>query len=125
MDIKSGKIFGLAEVDIETPDELKDIYAEFQPNQKRAKISRDDIGEHMKRFAIENDLLKKPTQSLLSSYFATKILLATPLLKWYLSHGLIVTKVYQVIQFKPVKCFEKFGEEIVINLNKSSQTLTN
>ena len=43
---------------------------------------------------------------------ATKILLASPLLKWYLSHGLKVTKIYKVIEYTAVKCFESFTNEI-------------
>jgi len=112
-EIQEGTIFGFAEVDIFTPDSLKKVFAEFQPIQKHAFLSREDIGEHMRAFAIENDLLKKPTKTLLNSYYAKKILLATPLLQWYLNHGLKVTKLYQVIQYKPTRCFEKFGEAIM------------
>ena len=43
---------------------------------------------------------------------AKKILLATPLLQWYLAHGLQVTKIYQVIEFTPVACFAKFEKEV-------------
>ena len=113
-EIKDGRMFGMAEVDIETPDSLKGIFAEFQPIQKHAYLSRDDIGEHMKKFAQENGLLKKPSKTLLNSYFAQKILLSTPLLQWYINHGLKVTKLYQVIQFKLSKCFHKFGEEVML-----------
>ena len=41
-----------------------------------------------------------------------KILLATPLLKWYLEHGLEVTKVHQVIEFTPEPCFKPFGDAV-------------
>ena len=42
----------------------------------------------------------------------TEILLITPLLKWYLEHGLVVTKVYEVIQFKPIRCFKEFTDQV-------------
>lgn len=112
-EIQSGKMFGMAEVDIETPESLKEIYSEYQPIQKHANVSRNDIGDHMRKFAEENGLLKKPTRSLLNSYFGKKILLATPLLQWYLNHGLVVTKLYQVIQYKPSKCFDQFGQAVM------------
>ena len=112
-EVKSGDLFGMVECDIETPKELEDLYGEFQPIAKHAFLSRNDIGEHMKRFCAENDLLKKPTKALLCSYFGRKILLATPLLQWYLNHGLKVTKVYQVVQYKPIACFKQFGEEVM------------
>ena len=40
------------------------------------------------------------------------MLLATPLLKWYLEHGLEVTKVHQVIEFTPEPCFKPFGDAV-------------
>ena len=63
-------------------------------------MSRGDIGEHMREFAEREGLLKKPRRSLIGSMVGHRILLATPLLKWYLSHGLIVDHTYEVIQYK-------------------------
>ena len=40
------------------------------------------------------------------------MLLATPLLKWYLDHGLEVTKINQVIEFKPQRCFYQFVQDV-------------
>ena len=51
-------------------------------------------------------------RSLIGSLKGEKILLATPLLKWYLEHGLKVTKVYQVIEFTPKPCFKQFGDAL-------------
>lgn len=112
-DVIEGKIFGMVEVDIHTPEKYKDLYSEFQPISKHAMISRDDIGKQMKIFAQDNELLKNPMKTLLNSYYANKILIATPLLRWYLTHGLVCTKVYQVLQYKPSKCFQKFAKEVV------------
>lgn len=112
-EVESGKMFGMVEVDLETPPEHYRATAEFQPVIKRVAISRDDIGDHMRKFAEDNGLLKRPSETLICSYFAKKILLATPLLQWYLNHGLKVTKVYQVIQYKPAKCFARFGQEVM------------
>ena len=39
---------------------------------------------------------------------AKKILLATPLLQWYMAHGLKVSKIYKVVEFTPSKCFSRF-----------------
>lgn len=112
-DIKTGKIFGLVEIDIHTPDNLKSNYAVWQPIIKHAIISRSDVLTHMREFAESNGLLKKPSKSLIGSYFGNKILMATPLVSWLLNHGLIVTKVYCVIQYTPVKCFTRFGNEVI------------
>ena len=112
-EVKSESLFGFVECDIETPDHLRDATAEYQPVMKHSWMSREDVGENMREFAEKHGLLKKPTKTLLCSYFAKKILMATPLLSWLLNKGLIVTKVYQVVQYRPVKCFYKFGEEVM------------
>ena len=112
-EVKDGKLFGMVEVDLHTPEKYKDAFSEFQAITKHAQMSREDVSEHMKTFAEENGLLKKPTKTLLNSYFAEKILVATPVLQWYLHHGIVCTKVHQVIQYKPAKCFQKFAEEVV------------
>ena len=111
--ITDGSFFGMVECDIMTPDELKPYFEEFQPIAKHAMLDRNSIGIHMKSFAEANKLLKKPSKTLLCSYYGNRILLATPLLQWYLSKGLVVTKIHQTIQFKPEKCFQKFGETVV------------
>jgi hypothetical protein len=48
----------------------------------------------------------------IGSYFGDKVLVLTTLLKWYLEKGLIITKIYQIIQFKPVTCFAHFGKAV-------------
>ena len=112
-EVRNGSFFGMVQCDIYTPDHLKPAFEEFQPIPKHAYLSRQDIGAHMQSFAEKNNLLKRPTKTLLCSYFAEKILLATPLLQWYLKKGLVVSKVYQTVQFKPISCFTNFGEEVV------------
>ena len=41
-----------------------------------------------------------------------KILLTTPLLRWYIEHGLVVDKIYQIVEYIPKTCFKPFGEMI-------------
>lgn len=112
-EIKTGSIFGMAEVDINTPSHLRAHFADFQPIIKHAMIDRNSIGPTMRTFAEKNDLLKRPASSLISSYFGKKILMATPLLQWLLQQGLVCDKVYQVIQWKPSQCFKSFGDEVM------------
>ena len=56
--------------------------------------------------------MAQPRRSLIGSFFGTKILLATPLVQWYLEHGLVITRIYQVIEYTPVACFKPFGEAV-------------
>jgi len=63
----------------------------------------------MREYAKRNNVFKKPRRMLIGSYLGMEILLITPLVKWYLDHGLKVTKVYECIECYPSKCFEQFG----------------
>ena len=82
------------------------------PIFKNTNISRDDIGDFMRTYAEENDVMKQHRRSLIGSMFGEKILLATPLLKWYLEHSLEVTRVYQVLEYTPNPCFKPFGDAV-------------
>ena len=83
------------------------------PIFKNKNISRDDIGDFMRTYAAEeNHVMKQPRRNLIGSMFGEKILLATPLLKWYLEHGLEVTRVYQVLEYTPSPCFKPFGDAV-------------
>ena len=42
---------------------------------------------------------------------ARNILLASPLLKWYLECGLSVTYVHQAVEFGKGRCFKTFARE--------------
>lgn len=44
--------------------------------------------------------------------FGEKIMLATPLLKWYLNHGLEVTHIHKVVEYSPVPCFQAVSNEL-------------
>ena len=105
-------LFGMIECDIHVPVHLKEHFSEMTPIFKNVEISRDDIGPYMKQFAEDHDIMSRPRRSLIGSYFGEKILLATPLVKWYLQHGLEVTRIYQVVEYTPNACFHSFGEAV-------------
>jgi hypothetical protein len=44
--------------------------------------------------------------------YGEKIMVISPLLKWYAEHGLKVTQIHQVVEYTPAACFPKFGENI-------------
>lgn len=77
---------------------------------KNATITRDDIGDHMRTYAEENDLLLHPLRSLIGSYHCTEMAMITPLLKWLCDHGFICTKIVTAFEWKPLTCFAKFVE---------------
>ncbi len=63
--------------------------------------TKDIIGEHMVDYYTTNNISCKKSRKLIGSMKGDKILLYTPLLKWYLEHGLEITKFYQAITYTP------------------------
>ena len=110
--VSVGTLFGLVECDIRVPENLRQHFAEMLPVFKNTTVSRDDIGPFMRQYARNNDIMSTPRRMLVGSYQGEKILLATPLLQWYLTHGLVAEQVYQIIEFQPNPCFRRFGESV-------------
>ena len=107
-----GTLFGMIECNIHVPPELRPYFSEMQPIFKNANVSRDDIGPYMRQYAEENDIMSTPRRMLVGSFHGIKLLLATPLLRWYLAHGLVVDRVYQIVEYSPKPCFQHFGESV-------------
>ena len=110
--VRAGTVFGMIECDVRVPEALRAHFAEMQPVFKNIGIQREDLGPFMRRYAEEHDIMKTPRRMLVGSYYGDKILLATPLLRWYLDHGLEVLHVYQVVEYDPVPCFRRFGDAV-------------
>ena len=66
----------------------------------------------MRKFAEENGIMSQPRKLLIGSYFGQKLLLSADLIRWYIEHGLIVTKIYQCIEYIPRACFEPFAQMV-------------
>ena len=110
--IVSGELFGFVECDIVVPEELGQMFEEMCPVFKNIRLCRDDLSDHMRDYAMETGRLSQPQRTLVGSKSGEKILLATALLKWYLEHGMKVTKIYKTFEYVPAKCFEKFGQSV-------------
>ena len=79
---------------------------------KNALVSANDVGPHMRAYAESHNIFRKPVETLISSYFEQKVFFITPLVKWYLQHGLQVTRIYQFVDYQPRKSFEAFGQSV-------------
>ena len=110
-DVENDRVFGFVEVDIHVPDELKPRFSEFPPLFKNTEITIADIGEHMQAYCRSITRRKGVARSLISSMHAEGILLLTPLLKWYLRMGLVVTRVKRVIGYQGKPVFHSFVKE--------------
>jgi hypothetical protein len=111
-DILNDKLFGFIQVDIETPEELKEHFSEMTPIFKNAEINFEDIGEYMQNYHTQNNIPFNKGKKLIGSYFGKEILLYSPLLKWYLQHGLVITKFHCAIVYTPECAFKKFSDEV-------------
>ena len=52
------------------------------------------IGDHMTTFLLNRNIPAVTRKLLVGGMAADKILLASPLLKWYMEHGIMVTRIY-------------------------------
>ena len=113
--------FGMMEVDIEVPPHLMDHFEEFCPLFVTCSIPTEAIGDTMQQYIEENNLSKLPRRQLVAGRKARRILLTTPLLNWYLKHGLVVTKVYQAVEWQFQRCLKKFFMEIASERRQAAQ----
>ena len=104
--------FGQVEVDIEVPSSLKDHFSEMCPIFANTDVSFDDIGETMQAHARARQLPETSRRLLVGGLSAERVLLSSDLLRWYLTHGLIVTRVHQAVEYTPVRCFRSFVEQV-------------
>jgi hypothetical protein len=124
--VLSEDIFGMVEVDISVPNNWDEVcfhpettlsprqyFSEMCPLFGTADIGFEHIGEVMQQHIIKNNLSQRPRRLLISAMKAEKILLATPLLIWYIKHGMKITKIHQVIEYNnPSHCFKDFVDDV-------------
>ena len=112
-DVLSDDLFGFCQVDIQVPDNLKDKFEEFSPLFVVHSIPENLVPENMKEYQrLTGRKPLKGSKKLLGVCKAEKILLYTPMLKWYLNHGLKVTAVYKLLKYESRRPFKWFPEEV-------------
>ena len=110
--IRDRRLFGFVECDIEVPEHLKEYFSEITPIFENVDVCLDDIVKVMQEYAKEHSIKDVPLQLLIGSYFGKKIGLWTPLLKWYLEHGLVITRIYTVIEYIPNAGLNSFMTQV-------------
>lgn len=119
-DIENGKLFGMVECDISVPEQWpkgheKDVspyefFKEFSPIFCTTEIPFAHIGDHMQDYANRFGIKFQNRKLLVGGMSAKRILLATPLAKWYLENGLVISHIYQIVEFKAKRCFKDFAD---------------
>ena len=111
--VLNDKLFGFFEVDIEVPEQKRKRFSEFCPLFILDEVPEEQIPQHMKDYQINTGRKKiKNNKKLLGVMKAEKILIYSPLLKWYLNHGLQVTKIQRYISYTSGRPFKWFPEEV-------------
>jgi len=116
--LTSDKFAGFIEIDIETPEELKEQFKEFPPIFKNTEIDTavHDIGEFNKNKMKEMGIKDNKSKKLISTYGGKNILVNKSLYKWYLNHGLIISKIHSVLEYeKELPIFKSFVDTIADN----------
>ena len=111
--VLNDNFFGFFEVDIEVPEQKRKRFSEFCPLFVISEVPEDQIPQHMKDYKINTGRkMIKNNKKLLGVMKTEKILLYSPLLKWYLNHGLQVTKIHRYISYTYGRPFKWFPEEV-------------
>ena len=109
----SKRWFGFAEVDIEVPRDLWEEFEKFPPIFINQSVGEEGIPQHMKDYLAKSGRTATPNQKkLLGVLKAKKVLLYTPLLKWYIEHGVEIKAVHRTIDYVPKKIFYWFVQEV-------------
>ena len=102
--VQDGSLFAFAQVDIEGPQELYYNFSEMSPLFVVQEIPNDQIPEHMHEYLRKTGRKRVPgTRKLCGLMKAKRILLFTPLLKWYLDHGLKSDSLSPVLEIQARK----------------------
>ena len=99
--------------DIEVPEHLRDYFSNFPPIFKKTAVSRDDVGNLMKKYAEKENIMVQPRKKLISSFILTNATKIPPLLLFYLQLGLVCKKVHRFVQYTPRKRFDNFVQSAV------------
>ena len=118
-DCTQKRLFGFAEVDIEVPRDLWEMFKDLPPIFVNQNVGSEGIPQHMKDYLAKSNRAFLPDQKKLLGVLQTKkVHMYTPLLKWYFEHGLQITAVHRTIDYIPQKIFNWFVQEVA---NKQRQ----
>ncbi len=120
--VEKDKLFGMLEVSLMVPDTWPsgkerdetpyEYFHDMSPIFCTTEVPFEVIGSHMQEHAKKYNISQKPRILLVGGMKAEKILLASKLLQWYLKHGIVVTRIYEVIEFCRDRCFSDFIKDV-------------
>ena len=67
----------------------------------------------MQNYANQHGMSTKPRRLLITAMNGQRLLLDSRLLQWYMKKGIHVSYIFEVIEFAPIACFEKFVNRFI------------
>ena len=110
--VLNGSWFGFAQVDIEVPKKLWPVFEEFCPLFVNKVLPEDAVSNFSLDYLEKTGRTRGKGKKLVGALSAQKMLIYAPLLKWYLEHGLEITKIHLTIKYKPEVVFDWFVEKV-------------
>ena len=111
--VLTGELFGFLQVNIHVPDALQEKFSKFSTLFIIDSIPEDLVPQHMKDYQERTGrAMIIGTKKLQGVMRATRILLYTPMLRWYLSHGLKVTAIHKYICYESGRPFGWFPKKV-------------
>ena len=102
-----------------------EYFEEFSPLFATTDVSFESIGPHMQEYLQQCGGSTKSRRLLIGGMRGKHLLLASPLVMWYLTHGLVVTKVYEAIEYTPKACFKPFTRQVTLERREGDAMLAN
>ena len=109
--ILKDEIFGFFLVDIRVPDHLREQFSEFPPFFIVTQVPDEQIAPAMKAFRDRTGRAKG-ARKFVSVLAAKRVVLYSPLIKWYLQKGLIIDQFYEAAIYNPGLPFSWFREMV-------------
>ena len=111
--VAEDRLHGFLEVDIEIDPSDYRTFCRFPPLFTCKEIDREDLDDKQHASAEQHSLLTKPQRYLFQSLCEKNLVVNSTLLRWYLSKGLKVTKVHQIVSFSRVLPFKAWLDQLV------------
>ena len=111
--IIDGRLFGYVQCDIEVPEHLRSYFSQFPQIFKNTVVSKEDIGNLVREYAENENIMVQPRRMFISSFVPTNGTIITLLLLFYLKLGLVSKKIHRFVQYIPRKCFNSLIQSAV------------
>jgi len=110
--VLNGQLFGFVKCKLATPKNLWSKFEEMPPIFVNREVPEAAVPQEMMDYLNRTGRKRTAGKKLLGVFEADEILLYTPLLQWYLEHGLELQAVYTTIKYQPENILAWFVEQV-------------